>query len=216
MSQPRPATPADSEATYRRVVDALQKWKIDPGAGFTAERQLASYLDCALADDGVGRARHEVGVTTSGAADVAVDGTVAVLLFREFGPGVIAGFPGVVADVATSYDYLVVLGYDLPDRDLDRWRMGKARYTASRADLEDVSYLAYAQGETTPSPGWPSVLWHYAEPLIALLAILIGVEIAVLLQLQADGLMLLGPAATLATALVLMATLVLVYERTDI
>lgn len=216
VSQASRETTAEDAATYRRVVDAIQDWRIDRTDGFTVESQLASHLERAL-DAGPAGGRHDVRTTPSRAADVAVDDAVAVLLYREFGPNAIGRFRSVVTDVGETYDYLVVVGYDLPERDIDRWRMGKARYTASRANLADVTHLSHSRGEASPTRDWPSTLWHYAEPLVALLAIVIGVEIAVLLQLRVGGVgSLLGPAATLGTALVLMVLLVLVYERTDV
>lgn len=216
VSRATGTTSAEDAATYRRVVDAIQDWRIDRTDGFTVERQLASHLERAL-DAGPAGGRHHVRITPSRAADVAVDDAVAVLLYREFGPNDIGRFRSVVTDVGETYDYLVVVGYDLPDRDLDRWRMGKVRYTASRANLADVTHLSHSRGEASPTRDWPSTLWQYAEPLVALLAIVIGVEIAVLLQLRFGGFGGLGgPVATALTALVLMVALVLLYERTEV
>lgn len=216
MSETQRAPDAASAAVYRRVVDALQEWSLDTTIRLPVEHQLVSTLDDALNGGAPrGAKRHTVRAPSAGVADVAVDDTVAVFLFWDFGPGTISAFSGQVSAISATYDYLVVLGYDLPDRDVDRWRMGKARYTAERSDLEGITYLTHTTDEETSTTGWPSTLWYYAEPLVALLAIIVGLEIAVIIQLRSgDPSPLLGPVATGATVLVLMGLLVLVYERT--
>lgn len=218
----RPAPRADerdAEAVYRRVATLVRDWRPDPAAGFTVARDLAGHLDGRLNADRAGEERVAVEVGGDRPYDVLVAGTVAVVVYRDFGPGTVSEFSAVVGEIARTCEYLVVYAHDLPERDLDRWRMGKARYTADRSALSGVSYVRGGPGDggTAAGDGWPSRLWHYAEPLVALLAILIGVEAGVILNLEFGGLApLMGPVASLATILALTAVLVLLYERTEV
>jgi len=206
----------DPATTFDAVADLLRAWNPDERTGLTLQRELRLYLKDRLQD----RLDRLVSVETNTGLqsyDVVVDGAVAVKLYREFGPGVVGDFRRLTQANVTSCPFLVVFALDLPEPDLDRWRMGKLRYTASRSGYEDIAYILHGRGPEPETSSWPSTLWHYSEAIVALLAVVIGVELAVILNLQFGNLQpLVGPAATLATVVVLMTFLVLIYERTDL
>lgn len=219
MSYAREQSTPDDSRLYERVVDLLRAWNPDVGREFGLDRALQRYLRNHLHDEFPDRLPRVETDTGLASYDVVVDRTVAVKLYREFGSGVVSEFRRLTQAETVRYDYLVVCALDLPEADLDRWRMGKLRYTAERSGFEDITYLRHAEPAADPAAEsrWPSALWHYAEVIVALCSILIGLEIAVLLQLEFGSLApMMGPLATGATVLVLAGLLVLVYEQTEI
>lgn len=216
VSQTRRERDVDAERLYERVVALLGEWEPDD-AGFGLDRSLKRYLRERLHAEFPARQPRVETDAGLHAYDVVVDRTVAVTVYREFAPGSVADFRRTVQADRTRCEYLVVYALDLPEKDLGRWRMGKLRYTAERSGFDDITYLRHAETDDDPGGGWPSTLWRYAEPIVAVLAIVIGLEIAVVLELEfGEFTPVVGPLATAVTVLVLAALLVLVYEETEL
>jgi len=219
VSYAREQSTPDDDRLYQRVVDLLSEWNPDDVGDFGLERELQRYLRRHLHDefpDALPRVETDTGLASY---DVVVGQAVAVKCYREFASGTVSEFRRLTQADSTRYPYLVICALDLPDADLGRWRMGKLRYTASRSGFDDITYLRHASETADPATDsrWPTALWHYAEVIVALCAILIGLEIAVLLNLEFGGLApIMGPLTTGATVLVLAGLLVLVYEQTEI
>lgn len=216
VSQARSQPDLDPERLYERVVAHLRTWDPDD-RGFGLDRSLQRHLRERLHDEFPARMPRVETDTGLQAYDVVVDGTVAVVVYRDFDPGAVSEFRRTVQADRTRCDYLVVYALDLPEKDLGRWRMGKLRYTAERSGFDDITYLRHADAAPDEGSGWPSVLWRYAEPIVAVLSIVIGLEIAILLNLEFGAFApMMGPLATAVTVLVLAGLLVLIYEQTEI
>jgi hypothetical protein len=216
VSQAHTERNLDPERLYERVVTLLRAWDPDD-RGFGLDRSLQRHLRRHLHDEFPERLPRVETDTGIQAYDVVVDGTVAVVVYREFGSDAVSEFRRTVQADRTRCEYLVVYALDLPEKDLGRWRMGKLRYTAERSGFDAITYLRHADAAPDEGSEWPSVLWRYAEPIVALLAIVIGLEVAVLLNLQFGAVEpLMGPLATAVTVLVLAGLLVLIYEQTEI
>lgn len=219
MSYAREQSTPDDRRLYERVVDLVGDWDPDTSGDFGLERELQRYLRQHLHDEfpeTLPRVETDTGLASY---DVVVDRTIAVKLYREFASGTVSEFRRLTQADSVRCDYLVIYALDLPEADLGRWRMGKLRYTADRSGFEDITYLRHASPTVDPAAEsrWPSALWHYAEVIVALCAIVIGLEIAVLLNLQfGDVSPIMGPLATGVTVLVLAGLLVLVYEQAEI
>ncbi|MFC7046402.1 hypothetical protein ACFQH6_14200 [Halobacteriaceae archaeon GCM10025711] len=178
------ATARDLDETFRQVVAAVRAWEPDTATTLPIATDLQSHLDRSLAD----AERHEVRAHPGGeSVDVSVDGTIAVAVFREFNAGTVGEFQNVVGAISQRFDYLVIYGFDLPAKDLDRWRMGKLKYTADRSNVRDIAYVRRSEGVEETTSSWPSGLWRFAEATVAVLAVLIGIEIGFLLELWFGG-----------------------------
>ncbi len=219
MSYAREQSTPDDSRLYQRVVELLRAWDPDASGDFGLERELQRYLRRHLHEEFPGALPRVETDTGLASYDVVVDRTVAVKLYREFASGTVSEFRRLTQADSVRCDYLVIYALDLPEADLGRWRMGKLRYTADRSGFEDIAYLRHATQAAEPvaESRWPTALWHYAEVIVALCAVLIGLEIAVLLNVEFGGLSpIMGPLATAVMVLVLAGLLVLVYEQTEI
>lgn len=198
---------ADSTPVHEAVVDALSAFEHPMSDKRTFDRRLAEFLESRLADRGVDVPTE---YTPRGPADVTV-GDVGVLVFTDFSHAKTVELR-TNAPRFQEFGSLVVYGYRLPTRDLDRWRMGEFKYEALGLKLDEVTFLRRNPDTgSVEETGWPSRLWRFAEAVVALLAIVIGIELAVLYQAFGGQ----APSAeiTLVAVVGLSALLVFLYER---
>ncbi|MEE6211114.1 hypothetical protein U3A55_13270 [Salarchaeum sp. III] len=202
---------ADENAVHDAVVDLLSEWESPVTDKRVFSQRLATYLAEGVADRG-----FDVSVdrTARGPCDVVV-GDVGVLVFTDFSHADTVELRSQSERIRDRVDTLVVFGYLLPERDLDRWRMGEFKYEAMGLRLDEVTFLRRdPRTETVEEHGWPSRVWRFAVGVVALLSIVIGIELAVLYQ--AFGGAAPSPELTLAAVVVLSALLVFIYERIPI
>ncbi|MGB9986628.1 hypothetical protein [Salarchaeum japonicum] len=199
---------ADENAVHEAVVDLLSRWESPVANKRVFNQRLAAHLESELDDRGL-----DVSVerTAQGPCDITVD-SVGVLVFTDFSHADSVELHAQSDRIQERVDTLVVFGYLLPERDLDRWRMGEFKYEAMGLDMEEVTFLRRnPTTETVEEHGWPSRVWRFAVAVVALLSIVIGVELAILYQ--AFGGAAPSPELTLAAVVVLSALLVFLYER---
>jgi len=205
----KPHVMSGSEGVYDAVTDVLSDWQSPLTDKRTFNRRLAEALEEELRDRG-----FDVPVehTPRSPCDVQVGDDIGVIVFTDFSRANTVDLRSKSDAIRSNYDELVVFGYALPARDLDRWRMGEFKYEALGLDLDEVTFLR--RGPTDDDDDgfeWPSRLWRFAEVVVALLAIVIGVELAVLYQVfggQAPG-----AGVTFVAVVALSAVLVYLYER---
>ncbi|GAA0652297.1 hypothetical protein [Salarchaeum japonicum] len=199
---------ADENAVHDMVVDLLSEWESPVADKRVFTRRLTTYLSEELADRGLDMAVER---TAQGPCDIVV-GDVGVLVFTDFSHADTIELRSQSDRIRERVETLVVFGYLLPERDLDRWRMGEFKYEAMGLRLDEVTFLRRdPKTETVEEHGWPSRVWRFAIAVVALLSIVIGIELAILYQ--AFGGVAPSPEFTLAAVVVLSALLVFIYER---
>lgn len=102
---------------YERIVDALAEWRSDAEYRRDLVGALRRHLDDVLAPPVVRRA-------DSAPCDLAV-GSIGIIVFTDYGRSAATDLRTRGDHFSREYDYLVCYGYDLPNDDLDRWRIGK-------------------------------------------------------------------------------------------
>ncbi|GGM70402.1 hypothetical protein J2752_001827 [Halarchaeum rubridurum] len=169
---------------YERVVDALAGWRSDAEYRRNLIGSLRTYLDDVVEPPVVRRA-------DSAPCDLAVDG-VGIVVYTDYGRSDATDLRVRGDHFSREYDYLVCYGYDLPNDDLDRWRVGKAKTHLLGQGVEDVQFVRNeVRGDEAlveeKSP-WPVRFWRFGEAVVALLAVVIGLELAIIARLRAPSL----------------------------
>lgn len=172
-------------------------------------RDLRDYLN--------GRAPSLVTRPAHSYCDLAV-GDVGILVYTDFGKQASEDLKRTSNKLSETYDYLVFYGHNLPANDFDRWRMGEFKHAALGLDMEDIEFIRYLEDSGTPEENvWPSRIWRFAQAIMAFLAIVIGLELAVIYNLQfAEGYTQLGAVPTFVAVLGLSASLVWVYDLVSV
>ena len=132
-----------SEDTFERVVETVDGWTSDTFGYGSVTRGAQRALDRAL---NAGTASPwERDIVERGYAcgdlDLVVNGTIGVVVVRQFTQGEATNFNWSIRSHARAYDYLVVYLHGIPRRHSDRWRHVAHKQTARRLGVEAIEFV---------------------------------------------------------------------------
>lgn len=198
------------EEIHRAAVEAIEEWDYSMESHHQLVRDLRDYLN--------GRVPGLVTRPADSLCDLSA-GDVGFLIYTDFDSKASAELKRHGDHLSDTYDYLIIYGHDLSAEDFDRWRMGEFKHAALGLDLEDVTFIRHSEdtGTAVGENAWPSRVWRFAQAIVALLAIVIGLELAVLYQLEfARGYAQMGPVPTFIIVVALSTALVWLYNKVNV
>lgn len=178
-----------------------------------ARRALTDYLESEL--DAAGRSEAAARVTslpTSEFCDLRIGTTTGIKLYSEFTTTTARTLRLLAWRGDLPYDHLVLFGQDLPEKHRDTWRIAETRIATadSPPGVQQILFVRNTDGDTSTTETERN-LWHYGEPVTALLLVVVGAGVV---GLQLDyGIAVLTAIVTILVALVLLAIYGLLRER---
>lgn len=164
-------TGSETNTVHDRVVSLLRDWNPDVNGPERVRSKLRGALVAAVGDVARVKSRYD-----SDGADFVVGGIVGVFLFREVTVNTVRRFRLAAVSDVIPYDSVVVYGYRLAERHLDRWRVLDNRLDADRLGLDA---LAFVRGPPTESAADLSARGkaRYVEPVLGIGLLLVGLVV---------------------------------------
>lgn len=190
------------------VTAAVRTWAPTGTSRIEARYSLVEHLQSELAAAGRERAAARVAsIPASEFCDVRIGTTVGVKLYSEFTTVTARQLRQLAWRDELPYDHLVLVGYGLPEGHRDTWRIVETRIaTASESpDVQSIEFVLPAEQDGPDTSDDARTAWHYAEPVTALVLLVVGTVTVALLRLD------FGSAnAVVAAVVTVLASLVLV------
>lgn len=163
---------------FERTVALLDRWKPTFEPPLSVQSAARLHLENELRD-GAGRPVSVEPRPESDACDLLVDGSVGVLVYREFSVSDARQLRLLAGVTDLPYDSLVVYGYDIPENHLDSWRVIESKFTASSLGVREITFVRFADvgPDAEVSHGVTSTIDHYAESIVGLVTLVCAVGI---------------------------------------